>query len=457
MSFADTIVAVSTPPGVGAISIIRLSGATACQIVERLFKPSRKEAGNTWLKTHKATHGYLEDKEACERIDEVVVTAFLEPHSYTGEDLLEISCHGSPVVTRKILELCLKLDARLAKPGEFTERAYLAGKIDLTQAEAVLDLIQAKTSYQSKLALSALSGELGRQIKAIRQGLIQLLTTIVAGIDFPEEVGEMPEPDIEKIVTESILQLNKLAKTASSGKFLREGLRIAIVGRPNAGKSSLLNHLLKYERAIVTDIAGTTRDALEEFLDINGIPVILVDTAGIRHTEDQVEKIGIERSKRAIEDSHLVLLLVDITAGWGEQEVHIAELIGQKPVILLKNKIDLGVVPEIENNLNPVAELLISAKTGSGIEELGQAIELWVFAGGNLSDTGASLNARQAELCQKALAGLNLVQQTVANGMPQDCLASDLKITIDALSEICGEMVTEEVISSVFANFCIGK
>ena len=463
MLFADTIAAVSTAPGVGALAVVRLSGPLACQIIERLFDPKGTQTREIWLKANKATLGYIKDGLRGELIDEVMVTPFLAPNSFTGEDLIEVSCHGSPMVTQKILSMYVEHGARLAAPGEFTQRAFLHGKIDLTQAEAVLDLIQAKTTTQGKLALSALSGDLGRQIKKVRQSLMQLLTTITAGIDFPEEVGETPEQDIETIISQSSLCLKRLADTARFGKFLREGLRLSIVGKPNVGKSSLLNQLLKFERAIVTDIPGTTRDVLQESLDINGIPVTLVDTAGIRHTKDAVEVIGIARTKQAIEDSHLVLLVFDVTQGWSQEENHIIELIDKKPFILLQNKVDLCPAndsqPYTDNRKTPppVAQLLISAKTGDGMDALCQAIEHWALDGLNIFDCGPSLNERQGALCQRALIGLAHVKQTLTNGMPQDCLASDLKITIDCLSEICGEMVSEEVISEVFANFCIGK
>lgn len=464
VSFEDTIAAISTAPGFGAIAVVRVSGPESCRIVERLFLPAGKKTGEAWLKSHTAKHGFIQSTAAGQKVDEVVVTPFLGPNSYTGEDLVEISCHGSPLLTKKVLSLLIEQGARPARPGEFTQRAFLAGKMDLTQAEAVLDLIQAKTARQGSLALSTLSGDLGRRIKEIRSRLMQLLTTIVAGIDFPEEIGETPEQNIESIVQSSIEALKKLAETARSGKFLREGLRLAIVGRPNAGKSSLLNQLLKFERAIVTDIAGTTRDLLEEPLDINGIPVILVDTAGIRHTEDAVELIGIERTKRAITDAQLVLLVIDVTQGWGKEENQIANWLSEKACFILKNKCDLigtelsqSRRTEIAPKSPAQAELLISAKTGLGIEALCGEIEGWAMGGKDTLEAGAALNDRQSALCERALAGLTLLCQTMDKGMPQDCLASDLKLTIDCLSEICGEMVSEEVIGEVFANFCIGK
>lgn len=464
MSFEDTIAAISTAPGVGAISVVRVSGPNARQIVERIFVSGGQKDREPRLKSHAATHGYIDHYSSKERFDEVVLTPFLGPNSYTGEDLIEISCHGSPVITRRILALCIELGARLAGPGEFTQRAFLSGRIDLTQAEAVLDLIQAKTSRQSRVALSALSGDLGNQIKDVRKNLMRVLTAVVAGIDFPEEIGDAPEEDVEAVVRESMNQLKRLADTALSGRFLRQGLRLTIVGRPNAGKSSLLNQMLKFERAIVSEIPGTTRDSLEEPLDVNGIPVVLVDTAGIRHTDDTVEKIGIERTKRAIEDSQLVLLVTDLTQGFGAEEEGILNLIGEKPWLLLANKIDLVAASDLpsqhirndEAAWPPVAQLLISAKTGRGIGEIAATIEQWALGKG-ANEEGASLNDRQAALCEKALQGLSLVKETLDKGMPQDCLASDLKLSIDLLSEICGEIVSEEVITEVFANFCIGK
>jgi tRNA modification GTPase len=460
VSLEDTIVAISTASGPGAIAVVRLSGPQACRIVRAIFAPGPKKVSSDWLKTHSAVHGYLKHLTDDKKIDEVIVTPFLAPHSYTGEDLIEISCHGSQVVTRQILSSCTELGARLARAGEFTERAFLAGKLDLTQAEAVLDLIQAKTLRQSRQALSALAGDLGRRIREVRQKLMLLLATIVAGIDFPDEVDETPEQDVDRIVRECMELLKQLADTARLGKYLRDGLRLAIVGRPNVGKSSLLNQLLKVERAIVTDIPGTTRDSLEELIDINGVPVILIDTAGIRETKDRVETIGIQRTKQTIADSDLVLLIEDISIGWGKEEDNIVGLVGSKAWLHLRNKIDLGTQvdsKDIQFSNTPFKQILIAAKSGQGIDALCKAIELWATGDNASFDLGASLNVRQAELCNRAITALKLVGATLEKGMPQDCLATDLKLTIDCLGEMCGELVSEELIGQVFANFCIGK
>ncbi len=461
MNFEQTIAAVSTASGTGAIALVRLSGNQALTIIKSVFRGPEENFLDIDLKSHQARHGFIFDGERQEIVDEVMVTAFLAPHSYTGEDVVEISCHGNPILYRRILSVCLKAGARLAEPGEFTRRAFIAGKIDLTQAEAVLDLIQAKTERGSQAALSVLKGDLGKQVKLVREELKQLLTNIVASIDFPDEVDQIDEKEIASIVQDNLIRLKELSNTARSGKYLREGLKLAIVGRPNAGKSSLLNCLLKVERAIVTDIPGTTRDSLEEQLDFNGIPVTLVDTAGMRSTDDHLEKLGIERTKHVLTDSQLVLLVADLTSGWQREEEEIISAIEDKPWILLWNKSDLLVDKKKLLNGKPpedfITALFISAKTGDGVDELAKHIEHWAFADGKAKEPGASLNTRQAALCEDAIAALQLVKRTLDNQMPHDCLATDLKAALDYLSEIDGLAVSEEVISSVFANFCIGK
>jgi len=468
MIATQTIAAISTPPGTGAIAVVRVSGPDALAIADRIFSAQLPEstkgsvvAAREGWQSHLARHGYVYDPASLTVMDEVVLIPYRGPRTYTGEDLVEINCHGGSLVTREILDLCLREGARLARPGEFTERAFLSGRIDLTQAEAVLDLIQAKTSRQGRLALSALSGDLGQEISAIRKSLVELLTGIVAGIDFPEEVGDTPSDQVHDVTEDCLARLEVLSHTARSGRFLREGLRLAIVGRPNAGKSSLLNQLLKFERAIVTEVPGTTRDSLEELLDLSGIPVILIDTAGIRPTVDQVERIGIERTGRAINQSDLVLLVCDLSAGWGEPEEEICRLVGGRPLLCIGNKVDLTPDASVAGLGNhgcfSIGPLAISAKTGQGLPALTAAIESWVFEGDSARQGRSSLNARQAELCLKAVAALQLVRSTLKSGLPQDCLATDLKAAVDALSEISGEAVSEEVIHKVFANFCIGK
>lgn len=468
MFLDDTICAISTAHGAGAIAIVRLAGDQAWSITERLFTPQGfpHQAGEPPLKTHTAQHGFIRDPKTGNVIDEVVVIAYKAPNSYTGSDLIEINCHGGSIVTAEILNACVECGARLARAGEFTQRAFLSGKIDLTQAEAVLDVIQAKTVRQRQLAVSAMAGGLGAKIKSVRAELLTLLTEIVAGIDFPEEVGDAPQERIESVVQKSREALERLLQTARSGHFLREGMKVAIVGKPNAGKSSLLNQLLSYDRAIVTEIAGTTRDALHEPLDLNGIPVILIDTAGIRHTEDTVEAIGIERSAMAVEEADFILMLFEANSPWSQEDSKVRELVGDKPFVLIANKVDLCADFNFDKFLNgkidaaqgqPVAKLEISAKTGEGVKNIGAVIENYVLTEDALKQAGGSLNQRQHELCRSANQALQLVKETLDTGLPQDCLATDLKLAVDRLSEVCGESVSEEVIGQVFANFCIGK
>lgn len=460
MNLDDTIAAISTPSGLGAIALIRLSGPESFGIARRMFRASRNGSHLDFVSLM-ARHGFIVHPELGAVVDEVVLLPYQGPHTYTGEDLVEISCHGNPIIAQEILHLAIQLGARLAQPGEFTQRAFLSGRLDLTQAEAVLDLIQAKTSRQGRVALSVLAGELGKQIAAVRTTLVNLLSSIVASIDFPEEVAETGEEEILGVLTKCRLSLASLLKTARSGHFLRQGLRLAIVGRPNAGKSSLLNQLLQFDRAIVTDIPGTTRDCLEEPLDLNGIPVFLIDTAGIRSTSDQIELIGIERTRGAIGQADLVLFVIDLMEGWGAPEEEIKQMISSKPFIMLGNKVDLhpqSVLPGlqlIQDNL--VGSLCISAKVGTRVADLTPLIENWVFEGQPKTDMQVIVNARQAELCLRAIQALNQTQETLSLGVPQDCLATDLRAAVDALSEICGEMITDEIIEKVFSNFCVGK
>ncbi|HEY9733675.1 MAG TPA: tRNA uridine-5-carboxymethylaminomethyl(34) synthesis GTPase MnmE [Drouetiella sp.] len=461
MNSQETIAAISTAPGTGAIAIVRMTGPEAWDITGKFFCSKKNKPLIDSFKTHTAIHGFVRDQKTEQIVDEVVVIPYKGPNSYTGEDLIEINCHGGQIVTSEILSLCLANGARLARQGEFTQRAYLNGRMDLTQAEAVLDVIQAKTGLQSRFAVSALKGELGGQIEKVRVNLVELLSRIVAGLDFPEEVGDMPLDDLEKIVHDAIKELQVLLSTARSGRFLREGVRVAIAGKPNAGKSSLLNQLLKFERAIVTDVPGTTRDSLEELLDMNGIPVLLIDTAGIRSTEDQVEQIGIERTRKAIAQSDLVLLVTDILSGWTEDDQLVLDLVADRPHIILANKLDVqpnfAFTEQYASNAQCLAKISISAKNGDGMQDLSDAVEKWVFNDQQLKDAGGSLNARQGELCERALRSLALVQETAKNDMPQDCLATDLKMAIDSLYEMSGEMVSEAIITNVFARFCIGK
>ncbi|MBI4533297.1 MAG: tRNA uridine-5-carboxymethylaminomethyl(34) synthesis GTPase MnmE, partial [Candidatus Melainabacteria bacterium] len=449
----------STPVGLGAIAVIRLSGGDSFGIARSMFVCPDGSCPD--FVNLMARHGFIVDPDLGTFVDEVVLVPYQGPRTYTGEDLVEISCHGNPVIAQEILYLAIKLGARLARAGEFTERAFLSGRIDLTQAEAVLDLIQAKTSRQGRVALTALSGQLGKQIAAVRSTLVNLLSSIVASIDFPEEVAEVADEEIVNVIRQCRLSIETLLRTARTGHFLRQGLRLAIVGRPNAGKSSLLNQLLQFDRAIVTDVPGTTRDCLEEPLDINGIPVFLIDTAGIRSTVDQIELMGMERTRRAVDQADMVLFVMDLIEGWGAPEEEIQKMVYPRPYILLGNKVDLCPQPILPDGLlvngQLVGNLCISAKTGTGIESLTPMIESWVFEDEPKQDMQVMVNARQAELCLRAIQALDHTEETLRLAHPQDCFATDLRLAIDALSEISGEMITDEVVEAVFSNFCVGK
>jgi tRNA modification GTPase len=476
----DTITAISTAPGVGAIAIVRVSGQRAFAILGEIFserknKTTVSDSKNNFVpESHRAYIGYIKDPSgaldplgADKIIDEVVVVTYRGPNTYTGEDLVEINCHGSPVVTREILNLVMTRGARLAEKGEFTKRGFLAGRLDLTQAEAVLDVIHCKTERQSHLALSVLQGHLGKRIKEIRSRLMELYTRIVAGIDFPEEVGDLDLADLEPIINESLDELKDLAQTARSGRFLREGLKLAIIGRPNAGKSSLLNRLLNFERAIVTDIPGTTRDSIEEPVDIRGIPVVVIDTAGLRETEDLVEKIGIERTTRSAEEADLTCILLDgtETGPLGEESL-MAERLKElaRPYFVAVNKCDLldeKAIAKIKEEKIIAGSLgdpiIISALSGEGIEALKDVIENFALFDNSRKEISASLNERQGALCLKSVEALSRLAESAQAGLPQDCLASDLRLAVDALDAISGQVVTEEILTEVFANFCIGK
>ncbi len=465
-NLGDDIAAISTAPGTGAIAIVRISGPNAWAIVQSIFR-AQSNIQSVNFEPRQASHGYIIDQND-NIVDEVVVITYKSPNSYTGLDLVEINCHGSIVISNNILQLLLDNGARLAQKGEFTKQAFLNGKLDLIQAEAVLDLIQAKTVKSGIASLSILKGHLGNKIKKLRQALINHLTNIVARIDFPDEVEELDTSNLGNDLTKLKIELTKLAKTATTGIFLRQGVKIAIVGNPNVGKSSLLNQLLNFERAIVTPQAGTTRDFIEEPLDLKGIPVILIDTAGIRNTSDEVEKIGINRSIEAVNQADLILLMQDITVN-SSIEPSLTEKLSQKPYFILNNKTDLIdfnanilldrplLNAEIINNHLCQGQINISAKTGQGIDNLINSLETWINHFSDLEECGGSLNQRQASLCRNASDSILNAIDAIANDLPLDCISTDLKEAINSLSQVCGIEVSQEIINNVFANFCVGK
>lgn len=438
----ETISAIATPLGLGGVGIIRLSGDKAFDIALRMF--SKKE-----LKTGHINHGWVVDEG--KKIDEVVVLPFRNPNSYTGEDIVEFQCHGGPKVVKKILDLTVKNGARLAQKGEFTKRAFLNKKLDLSQAEAVLDIIHAKTSDFAQKSANNLSGALAKEISQIKSSLFSLYSRIIAAVDFPEDVREPEYSFLKEEIESALKKIEKILKNADASNIMRQGIKIAIAGCPNAGKSSLFNALLNLERAIVTEIPGTTRDVIQESIDIDGIPATLIDTAGIRNNEevDRVEAIGIEYTKNCVENADLILFLFDWSKGFDENDAMIYEMIEDKPHIKIAAKSDLAEV------LNPEA-LNISSKTGFNIEELKAKIKEAVLDKNSI-ETEFVTNRRQQECLINAQKALQNAQIASDNGELQDLISIDIKAALLSLDEITGEVITDEILENIFEHFCIGK
>lgn len=453
----DTIAAIATPYGESAIGIVRLSGDKTLEILKKIFKsPSGK------IKPRYAHYGHILDKNG-EPIDEAVVIYYKAPHSYTGEDMAEINLHGNPLILKEVLHRLLEEGARLAEPGEFTKRAFLNGKLDLTQAEAVAELISAKTDLARKLALNQLRGALSKEIKPLREELLTLHALVESSIEFEEEdIPTIEKEELEQRL-ESILQrVERLLKTAKTGKAIRQGIKLAIVGRPNVGKSSLFNRLLGEERAIVTDIAGTTRDYLEETVNIKGVPINLIDTAGIRETADVVEKIGVERSLQKLKEADVVLFVLDASKETlTEEDLKLAKLVEEigKPTIVVLNKIDLGKRLDISKLPIKGAKVIeVSAKTGEGIDKLADAI--LEIAGVHTAEGGnIYISVRHEELLKRAKKALENALKYLKEGdfYSPEILMLDIREASDALGEIIGEVTTEDVLGQIFSTFCIGK
>lgn len=457
----DTIAAISTPPGEGAISIVRLSGDEALAIADRMYHSGSKCLLE--VPSHTIHYGHILDPATSQLIDEVMVTVLKAPKTFTREDIVEINCHGGMVVTNQILQLALRQGARLAEPGEFTKRAFLNGRVDLSQAEAVMDLIRAKTDKAMNLALNQLDGNLSHLIRSLRQEILETLAQVEVNIDYPEY------DDVEELTTRLLLekahqvqgQIDQLLLTAQQGKILREGLSTAIIGRPNVGKSSLLNYLLDEEKAIVTEIAGTTRDVIEEYVNVRGVPLKLIDTAGIRDTEDVVEKIGVERSKKALAEADLILLVLNQSEVLTAADRELLRLTADDKRIILLNKTDLPA----QLNLDSEAELLgdsplfaISVLEKAGLDQLEKAIADLFFAGGT-GDKDASYvsNTRHIALLEKAGQALGEVIVGIEAGMPVDLVQIDMTRCWDFLGEIVGDSVQDELITQLFSQFCLGK
>jgi tRNA modification GTPase len=451
----DTIVAIATAivPQQGSIGIVRLSGQNALTIAKTLFYSPGKQK---W-ESHRILYGYIRHPQSQKIVDEALLLLMLAPRSYTTEDVIEIHCHGGIIPVQQILQLCLEQGARLAQPGEFTLRAFLNGRIDLTQAESISDLVGAKSPQAAQLALSGLRGKLAHSIHHLRTACLDILAEIEARIDFEEDLPPLNELEIQENITQILHQIHHILATADRGELLRSGLKIAIIGRPNVGKSSLLNAWSRSDRAIVTELPGTTRDVVESQLIVGGIPIQVLDTAGIRDTTDTVEKIGVERSREAAQNADLVLFTIDAQTGWTAEDEQIYQPVQDRPLILVINKIDLA-HPELVANAQIKKIVNTSATNHQGIDALEQAI-LEMVKSENLtaSNLDIAINQRQAAALTQAKIALEQVQETMNNELPLDFWTIDLRSAIQALGEITGEEVTESVLDRIFSRFCIGK
>ena len=451
----DTIAAISTPLGEGAIGIVRLSGTDSFAIAQKIFKG--KDLAS--VASHTLNYGHIVDPDKNEILDEVMVGAMRSPKTFTREDIIEINTHGGIAVTNEILQLAIREGARMAEPGEFTKRAFLNGRVDLTQAEAVMDIIRAKTDKAMNIAVKQLDGSLSDLINNTRQEILNTLAQVEVNIDYPEydDVEEATTEIIREKTSEFEALLTNLLKTARRGKILREGISTAIIGRPNVGKSSLLNNLLREEKAIVTDIEGTTRDVIEEYVNINGVPLKLVDTAGIRETEDIVEQIGVERSKKALKEADLVLLVLNASEPLTDQDRQLLEISQDSNRIILLNKVDL---PEkIEIDQLPEDYIKISVLKNQNIDQIEDRINALFFENAGLVEQDATYlsNARHISLIEKAVESLQAVNEGLALGMPVDLLQVDLTRTWEILGEITGDAAPDELITQLFSQFCLGK
>lgn len=454
----DTIAAISTPPGEGGISIVRVSGDQAVNIVKRVFQG--KDLAK--VASHTINYGHIVDPDTKELVDEVIVSVMRAPKTYTREDVLEVNTHGGIVPTNKVLQLLIGAGARMAEPGEFTKRAFLNGRLDLTQAESVMDLIRAKTDKAMQVAVNQLDGNLEHLISGLRQEILDVLAQVEVNIDYPEY-------DTEQMTTKMLLEkaqtvgksIDELLKTSESGEILQHGLATAIIGKPNVGKSSLLNRLLDEDKAIVTDVAGTTRDVVEQYVNIDGVPLKLIDTAGIRDTEDKVEKIGVERSKKAIESADLVILVLDASRPLEEEDLQLLDATSDKRRIVIFNKNDLSPVLHPIDVKQLKADdiiLLTSAIKNDGIQQIKDTIGKLFNAG--IEDSSSNViitSARQAGLLRQAKQSLNDVISGIDAGMPIDLVQIDMTNCWDKLGEITGDSYPDELITQLFSQFCLGK
>ena len=456
----ETIAAISTAiaPQQGSVGIVRMSGADAIAIARRLF---RAPGSQVW-ESHRILYGHVYVPETGQVVDEALLLLMCSPRSYTREDVVEFHCHGGIMAVQQVLQLCLEAGAKLAQPGEFTLRAFLNGRLDLTQAEGVADLVGAQSPQAAQTALVGVQGKLAQAIRQLRAACLDILAEVEARIDFEEDLPPLDEAEIQRQLNTVLADVTEMLATADRGELLRSGLKVAIVGCPNVGKSSLLNAWSRSDRAIVTDLPGTTRDVVESHLIVGGIPVKVLDTAGIREAADQVEQIGIERSQAIAQSADLVLLTLDASVGWTSEEQTLFEQFKHRPLLLVVNKIDLLQSPEQKAAIPlPAADLPVvytAAALNQGIDALEQAILSAVHAGDlSAADLDLAINQRQAAALTQAKGALQQVQATIQDGLPLDFWTIDLRSAIQALGEITGEAVTESMLDQIFSRFCIGK
>ena len=436
-----------------------MSGKNCFEILEKIFKPKKPETIEE-IKGYTMKYGHIVEKEKI--IDEVLVSYFKEPMSYTTENMCEINSHGGNIVMKKILELCLKNGAQLAEPGEFTKRAFLNGRIDLTQAESVIDVINAKSEKEVQAGIKQLEGGLSKEISTIKQEILDVMVNIEVAIDYPEyDVEEVTNNEIMNMLNSVEIKLNKLEKSFDNGKILKEGIKTAIIGKPNAGKSSLLNRILKEDRAIVTEFEGTTRDTIEEFVNINGIPLKLIDTAGIRNAKDEVEKIGIHKSKEIAKNADLIIAIFDASKPLSKEDKEILEIIKGKKVIILLNKIDLQQeLHKEDKDFKEVTDSIIeiSALNNIGIDDVyAEITKLFEINEINIDNDLVITNIRHKNLIHQAIESIKKTKETMKEKMPIDIVAVYIKQILEDLGNITGEFVTEDIINEIFSKFCLGK
>jgi len=459
MSEFDTIAAIATALGEGSISVIRVSGPEAFEVVDKIFRGAKKLST---VDTHTMNYGNIVDPETGERVDEVFCAVFQGPRSYTGEHVVEIQGHGGIVAVQRVMRLVLNHGARLAEPGEFTKRAFLNGRIDLSQAEAVIDVIRSKTDAAMKVAFQQVEGALSKKIRSLRQTMVEMLAHIEVTIDYPEH--DVEDVTIRHIIEQGedvLAKIDDLLAGATTGKILREGVKTVIIGKPNVGKSSMLNTLSRTNRAIVTDIPGTTRDILEEHINLRGIPLQIIDTAGIRETEDVVEKIGVERSRSALEEADLVLFMVDASRPLEDVDRELISLVLPYPTIVIMNKLDLPRAVDMDELRTLVGDKKIvetSVATGEGIAQLEAAVEDLFLSGGVAGKESTYVsNARHVALLEKAKREMSEAMDSAKMGMTLDLVAVDISNTWMSLGEVVGEAVHEDLLDQIFSQFCLGK